>query len=628
MLLTRQNTPRWLIFLIDITIVLFSLVLAYMLRFNFHIPEGELKYLPEVAGIILAVRGASFILARTYAGIIRYTSTQDAVRIFLVILAGSLLFAILNLITYHFINQRFIIPFSIIIIEFITVIFSMTTFRILVKIAYLEMVNPSGRRTRVIIFGAGEAGLITKRALDRDAGTHFKVAAFIDDDPRKHGKKLEGVTIHHPARLPELIRDQGADHVIIAIQQLKPERRQQIAEVCLERGIRVLSVPPVSHWINGQLSANQIRAMRIEDLLEREVIRLDEHKVSKELQGTRIMVTGAAGSIGSELVRQIIRYGPEMLLMIDQAESELFELDIELNDHHPDASYTIAVGDICNESRMDQLIRSHRPDIIYHAAAYKHVPMMEGNPAEAIITNVKGTRILADLAVKHGIRKFIMISTDKAVNPTSVMGASKRIAEIYTQSLNKTSQTQFITTRFGNVLGSNGSAVNLFRKQIEKGGPVTVTHREVTRFFMTIPEACQLVLEAGVMGQGGEIFLFDMGQPVRITDLAKKMIRLAGLEIGRDIEIRYTGLRPGEKLYEELLTSEENSLPTHHPRIMIGKVREYDIQEISNRISLLIQEASGGDDDRTVRAMKSIVPEYISQNSKFNVLDPKPVPGE
>jgi FlaA1/EpsC-like NDP-sugar epimerase len=613
--------PRWLIFIIDIAFVIFAVFLAYMLRFNFHVPESEIKNWGSVFALVLGIRALSFIGFKTFAGIIRFTSTEDAVRIFLVVLGGSIAFAAANLLSYYYINRLYIIPFSIIIIEFMTVVLLMVTFRVVVKIAYLEIMNPAGTRNKVIIFGAGEAGLITKRALDRDLGIRYKVVAFIDEDKNKIGKKLEGVDISGPDRLKELLAGNEIDNVIISVQKLKPEKKQILVEACLPYQTKVLTVPPVSSWINGELSYNQIKKIRIEDLLEREEIRLDDEGIRQELNGKIIMITGASGSIGSELVRQMMKYNPGKLILIDQAESALFDLEVELTARFDFRNFEIAVADICNEVRMEHAFRLFKPQLVYHAAAYKHVPMMENNPSEALFTNIKGTKILADLAVKSGVSKFIMISTDKAVNPTNVMGASKRIAEIYVQSLNRLKSTHFITTRFGNVLGSNGSAVTLFSRQIEQGGPVTVTHPDVIRYFMTIPEACRLVLEAAMMGKGGEIFLFDMGKPVKIVDLAKKMIRLSGLDIDKDIEIKFTGLRPGEKLYEELLNDAENSLPTHHPQIMIGKVREYDRDYVNREVDELISLFDNQDNLAIVKKMKEIVPEFKSRNSTYEELD-------
>jgi len=613
--------PRWLIFTIDISIVPFSIMLAYLIRFNFQVPENEMETWWVVFPFIILTRAISFILSKTYAGIIRYTSTEDAIRISLVVLSGSIFFSIANVVSYYFINGQYVVPFSVVIIEFLLVIFTMITFRIIVKMAYLEILNPGGSKNYVIIFGAGEAGIITKRAFDRDVGIRSKVIAFIDDDKTKQGKKVEGVNIFGFDKLESLLSEKNVEQVIIAIQQLSPRKKQDIVDVCLKFNTEVMTVPPVSSWINGELSFKQIKNVKIEDILVREEIKLNSEKIAREIKGKTVMITGASGSIGSELTRQILQFDPKLVVLIDQAESGMFDLEIELQEKYSEKYYELAIADICNETRMEHAFKKFKPELIYHAAAYKHVPMMENNPSEAIYTNVKGTKIIADLAMQNGVEKFIMISTDKAVNPTNVMGASKRIAEIYTQSLNKQDKTRFITTRFGNVLGSNGSAVNLFRKQIQNGGPITVTDPKVIRYFMTIPEACQLVLEAGMMGDGGEIFLFDMGEPVKILDLANRMIKLSGLEVDKDIKIKITGLRPGEKLYEELLNDQENTLPTHHPQIMIGKTREYDLPEISKSINELIALFNQQENMNIVKKMKEIVPEFISQNSVYEELD-------
>ncbi len=621
MFFNRQNTPRWLIFLIDLFIVSCSVLLAFLLRFNFSIPESELKNLPQVFGCIVIIRAGSFIVARSYAGIIRYTSTSDALRVVITVFSGSVVFAMINIVTYFFINKFFLIPFSVIIIDFLITCMVMITFRMVVKMAYLELQRPERTHVNVIIYGAGEAGITAKRVLDRDASTKYKLIAFLDDDPGKVGKKLEGIDIINPDKLNDLLGNHTVGQLILAIQKFDTQRKQELVDICLEHEVKVLTVPPMMEWINGELSFNQIKKIKIEDLLEREEIRLDDRHIRTELTGKTIIITGAAGSIGSELARQIIKYHPLNLLLIDQAETSMHELELEFTENYRDHYSRFILADIRNASRMENIFRELKPDIIYHAAAYKHVPVMESNPSEAILTNVNGTRILADLAIKYRVKKFIMISTDKAVNPTSVMGASKRIAEIYTQSLSHNGEPRFITTRFGNVLGSNGSVIPLFRSQIEKGGPVTVTHPEITRYFMTIPEACALVLEAGTMGKGGEIFIFDMGKSVRIVDLAKRMISLSGLTLGKDIQVRFTGLRPGEKLYEELLNSKENTIPTHHPRILIAKVREYDAGEVALQIDDLIRYAVSGHDKEVVQKMKAIVPEFISQNSVFEELD-------
>jgi FlaA1/EpsC-like NDP-sugar epimerase len=631
MLITRENTPRWLIFVIDLAIVVSSIFLAYLLRFNFEIPESELKPLPGIFLFMVLVRSFSFMVARSYAGIIRYTSTGDAMRVFGTVFAGSITFTLTNLFTYYIIGSFFynsfyftpffFIPFSIIIIEFLATSFGMITFRLIVKLAFLELQHPEREKVNVVIYGAGEAGISAKRTLDRDVGTKYSVLAFIDDNTNKQGKKLEGVDILPPDKLNNLLATNSIAQIILAIMHFDPVKKQELVDTCLAYNTRVLTVPPMIRWINGELSFNQIKKINIEELLERDEIKLDEQRIGEEIGGKTILVTGAAGSIGSEIVRQVSRFAPRQLILIDQAETPLHYLELETLEYNKGSGLEFILCDICNEQRMRKIFDAFHPDMVYHAAAYKHVPMMESNPAEAVLTNVGGTQIVADLSVEYGVKKFIMISTDKAVNPTNVMGASKRIAEIYTQALTRSGNTRFITTRFGNVLGSNGSVIPLFRSQIEKGGPLTITHPEVTRFFMTIPEACQLVLEAGAHGKGGEIFIFDMGKSVRILDLAKKMIQLSGLTLGKDIQIKYTGLRPGEKLYEELLNIEENTIPTHHPLILTAKVRELSLPEVRKDIADLISLVSSHANFDIIRKMKQMVPEYKSQNSVYEELD-------
>lgn len=623
MVLLKNNAPRWIIFFIDIFICFFSVVLAYLLRFNFSIPQVELDTLGLVISAILITRAVSFLIARTYAGIIRYTSSKDVQRIFVVISSGTLLFTFANLVTYYT-SGRFYIPFSILIIEYLATCFLMIVSRIVVKVLYFEFKNPNRLKTNVIIYGAGELGLITKRTLDRDAGTKYKVRAFIDDDLKKKGKKLEGAYIHHTSELDELLKENDVAHLVIAIKDISPSKKQTIAEKCIITNTKVLNVPPVFNWINGELSFKQIKKIKIEDLLERDPIKLDTQKIRQLLTNQTVLVTGAAGSIGSEMVRQILLFNPKLVVLLDQAESPLYEIELELREKFNKVNWEIVIGDVRSYERMERLFNAFKPDVVFHAAAYKHVPMMENNPSEAVYTNVLGTKIIADLSVKFQVKEFVLISTDKAVNPTNIMGASKRIAEIYTQSLNyaaHNTSTKFVTTRFGNVLGSNGSVIPRFKKQIDRGGPITITHPEITRYFMTIPEACQLVLEAGAMGKGGEIFIFDMGKSVKIVDLAKKMVRLSGLTLGKDIQIVYTGLRPGEKLYEELLNQQENTVPTHHSSILIAKVKEYNYDLVLDKISMLIKLFKEQNNKALVTKMKEIVPEFKSNNSIYEELD-------
>ncbi|MGQ0828966.1 MAG: polysaccharide biosynthesis protein [Bacteroidota bacterium] len=619
-MLFQRNMPRWIIFFIDMAICLFSLVLAYLVRFNFSIPQVEIDAFPLVFGLVLSIRALSFYISKTYKGIVKYTSSKDAQRIFVVISIGSFAYVLVNVISYNFINQKFPIPFSIIIIDYMATAFLMISLRVMFKALYLELTNPNKEKRSVIIFGAGESGIITKRTLDRDAGTKYKVLGFIDDDVKKQGKKLEGSTIYSMDKLDELLQDNNVAHLIVSVQNLSPVRKQHIVDICLNYNTKVLTVPPVTNWINGELSFRQIRKVQIEELLERDPIQLSKENIKQQLFNKVILVTGAAGSIGSEIVRQIIRFNPRKIILLDHAESPLYDMEMELHDKYQQ-SYEVVMGDIRNKERMENVFRTFRPQIVFHAAAYKHVPMMENNPSESILTNVLGTKMLADLSVEYKVEKFVMVSTDKAVNPTNVMGASKRVAEIYAQSLNKRSDTKFITTRFGNVLGSNGSVIPRFRQQIENGGPVTITHPDITRYFMTIPEACQLVLEAGAMGKGGEIFIFDMGDSVKIVDLATKMIKLSGLTLDKDIRIAYTGLRPGEKLYEELLADHENSLPTHHKQILVAKVKEYDFETVSTVVGELIDLFGTQDNHSIVKKMKQLVPEFKSNNSVYEKLD-------
>jgi len=617
----RRNVPRWIIFLIDTFLVMVALFLAYMLRFEFSIPQVEAGPLIFAFPIYMIVRILSFLAGKTYAGIIRYTGTEDSIRILKVVIGGSLIFATFNLVKFFFWDAAYFLPFSIIIIDTILSAVLLIVFRLAVKMAYVEIKNPRSERKQVIIYGAGEAGIITKRTLDRDGETRYRVVAFVDDDPKKQGKRMDGVEIFHTDKLDELLRSNRIENLIVSIQQPKIRNRRKVIETALGRQVQVLNVPPVNQWINGELSFNQIKDVKIDDLLGREVIKLEDGKVEAAIKGKTVLVTGAAGSIGSGLVRRIASYHPKKVIAFDQAESPIYDLENELRANFPDLQLDVVIGDICREERVHNVFHSFQPDIVFHAAAYKHVPLMELNPSEAVLTNVLGTQLLVDKAIEFDIETFVFVSTDKAVNPTNVMGGSKRIAEIYAQSSNERGKTKFVTTRFGNVLGSNGSVIPLFKKQIDAGGPVTVTHPEVTRYFMTIPEACQLVLEAGALGQGGEIFVFDMGESVKIIDLARQMISLSGLELDRDIAIKITGLRPGEKLYEELLNNEENTVPTHHPQIKIAQVRKYPFNVMREKISRLVSFSDQQNNDLLVQEMKEIVPEFKSNNSEFSKFD-------
>ncbi|TNF50228.1 MAG: polysaccharide biosynthesis protein [Bacteroidetes bacterium] len=622
----RSNTPRWVIMIIDQLIGLFALGFAYLIRFdlkaNKEVIELEWERLSGSIIFFFAVKAIVFYLFKIHKGLVRHTSIADLKRIFFAVFTTSLVYLGLGIVRRFFFDGFYLLPTSVLIMEFVFTFMLMSGSRFLVKALYLDSIKTGLDSENVLIYGAGISGLITKRTIEKDRRINYNIVGFLDDNKKMSGNLLEGKKVFHTSKLQDLIRDENVNTVIIAIQEPDEENRKRVVEICLANGLKVQKVPSPKSWINGEFSTKQISKIRIEDLLGRKPIQLDEYKIASELKGKTILVTGAAGSIGSGLVRQISRFEPGKLLLLDQAESPLYDLQNELRTEFPELDFEVIIGDIRSSQRMKRLFEYYQPQFVFHAAAYKHVPLMEENPSEAVLTNVKGTRNLVDLSIQSNVEKFVMISTDKAVNPTNVMGASKRIAEIYAQKMNGSGQTKFVTTRFGNVLGSNGSVIPLFKRQIEQGGPLTVTDPNVTRFFMTIPEACQLVLEAGTMGEGGEIFVFDMGDSVKIIDLAKKMIQLSGLELGKDIEIKITGLRPGEKLYEELLAAEENTVPTHHPQILRAKVREEEeeqVKKINDLISLFDQQKN----DEIVSKMKEIVPEFISNNSVFERLDRK-----
>ena len=620
MLITKKNAPRWFILLSDVIICLLSLLLSYLLRFDFDVSHSEFLDLFKVSLVLFFVRTLSFVIGRTYHGIIRYTESKDIQRIFFFLSGGSIVLMLINFVCLKF-DIDFNIPRAFILFDFMVSFFLMVLFRLTIKELYVQLKKDNRIKRLVVVYGADGLAQMTKKALERDAGTKYQVLAFVDESNKRAGKKIEGVKIIRDNQLEEVLSENEIHHVILSVQKLSKTKKQEIIDLGLKYNTRIFDVPPAESWIRGELSFKQIKRVKIEDLLGREPIVINNSAIANEIFGKTILVTGGAGSIGSELVKQIATFLPQKLLILDQAETPLYELEMSIIDKFPKLNFEIIIADVTHEKRVEDVFTQFKPYIVYHAAAYKHVPMMENHPLEAIKVNVMGTKLIADLCVKYGVNKMVLVSTDKAVNPTNIMGASKRIAEIYVQSLNSNSSTNFITTRFGNVLGSNGSVIPRFRKQIEAGGPITVTHPDITRFFMTIPESCQLILEAGCMGNGGEIFVFDMGDSVKIVDLAKKMIKLSRLELGKDIEIVFTGLRPGEKLYEELLNNKENTLPTHNPKILIGKVREYQSEEIATYFKKLENLFSQNNVNQTVVLMKQLVPEFKSQNSRFEVLD-------
>ena len=621
----RIVSPYWIL-LIDLALVANSFLIAFVLRLNMLLPSYSFMDFFYGACWVVFVYLISFLVFGSYRGVIRHTNYSE-----LKLLTSSYLAAFGFILVFDGLTDYFQlswIPISrlALIFHFMLALFLAISFRIMVKETYVFLTKKKDTEN-AFIYGAGDLGLITYEAINNDKNSKYEIVGFIDDDPSKWKMSMHSIQVYSWGKALENGNSKEVNTIILAISNISVDQKHQISDECLKRGWKLKVMPTVGNWVNGISNPNQIRDIRIEDLLGRDEIKLNQRKIADGLAGKTILVSGAAGSIGSEIVRQLLKFPVKNILMVDQAESALYDLQQELLLTYYDCPFNVIIADITNKSRLEKIFNEHKPDLVFHAAAYKHVPLMERFPYEAINVNIGGTKLIADMSVAYEVEKFIMVSTDKAVNPTNVMGASKRICEIYIQALaqRKDIKTSFITTRFGNVLGSNGSVVPLFKKQIERGGPVTVTHPEITRYFMTIPEACQLVLEAGFMGNGGEIFVFDMGDPVKIDDLAKEMIRMAGLRVGEDIEISYTGLRDGEKLYEELLATKENTLPTHHEKIMIGKVRTQRFDDVNFKISELLFSVNNDNEEELVKRMKEIVPEYLSQNSVYSALDLKPV---
>ena len=624
---SNRFLSRWLVLAIDVIIAIFSFLVATALRLNFRYEELHLEVFIYHFVFLLSIRFITFLYFKTYSGIIRHTSIEDAVLILKTIFTGTMVAAIISLSIRYFLHVETLIyvPISILVIDFFICLFLMVSLRFMVKKFYESFINEFKPAVGVLIYGAGYSGLLTKNVIQNDRGINYQVLGFIDDNDSKVGKTIEGIRVFNLGEaLDKFVDTYEGLQVIMAIKNINIQAKRKISDVFLDRGVVVKTLPPVDKWVGGEFAINQIHNVKIEDLLGREEIQMNNKLISEEMNSKSILVTGAAGSIGSEIVRQLIAYFPSKIILVDQAESGLFDLEYELVGRIPsNTEIVVKVADVSDINRMSYIFRTHKPSIVFHAAAYKHVPLMEKNPYEAVKINILGTRILADLAAENGVDKFVMVSTDKAVNPTNVMGATKRFAEMYTQSMNQLEgmHTKFIATRFGNVLGSNGSVIPLFKKQIERGGPVTVTHPDITRYFMTIPEACELVLEAATMGEGGEVFVFDMGESVKIINLAKKMITLSGMRVDRDIEIKFTGLRPGEKLYEELLSTDENTLPTHHPKILIAKVNVPSYAYMDIQMNLIQDVLVVGDNNELVSKIKEVIPEYKSNNSIFEKLD-------
>ena len=623
----NNSLPRYWVLLFDIVVLFVAYTISMFLVYYNILHKADLFKGWYRVFIVLGVYFLMFLTYRTYFGMIRYSGFDDIRKLFNAC-TTALTVLILTKVVISQLNPGIvnkIVPgYRLIIYHYFVSLTFMVLSRFTIRRIYNEFYKDSNKsKANTIIYGAGEGGVLLFRAIQQDSESMYKIVAFTDDNPKKTNKNINTIPVLDPKKVfnPSYIQHNHVKVLILALPSVSGERKKELIEIGMNLGLKVKTMPAFADWVDGENVARQVQDIKIEDLLGREPIVLGKENVKREINNKVVMITGAAGSIGSEMCRQVLHYNPKTLIMLDQAESPMYDLQFELKNKPEFQSIVdkmvFVIANVKDKRRMREVFEAYHPQLIYHAAAYKHVPFMEENPYEAVYVNVFGTKNIADLAMEFGTEKFVMISTDKAVNPTNVMGATKRIAEIYTQS--RKSNTQFITTRFGNVLGSNGSVVPLFQKQLAQGGPLTITDKRIIRFFMTIPEACSLVMEAGSIGQNNEIFVFDMGQPVKIYDMAKKMIQLSGKT---DIEIKEVGLRPGEKLFEELLATKENTKPTDNPKIMRAQVRNYEAEEVNALIEELNQTLTTVDDLAIVKQMKRIVPEFISNNSVFCQLDP------
>lgn len=621
--------PRWAVLFIDTALIALSLALTYYLLSGLHIYPLPSLNINQQLSLVVGVNFIFLLIFKTYAGLIRHTSFVDAIKLLLACSGTFFVLIGVNLLSLSISGQKVFLTTELFLF-FVISFCALFIFRLVIKQLYesFKLVQKDEELIKAVILGIDDSAISIAAALDIEHPQRFVVQGFVSKRQNKSLRILDKPVLELTDNIKEIVDKLDVSSIIFAGNSLNAEERFLLVKDCLENDIKVFNSPLVINWSEKTSVTDQLRSLQIEDLLDRDPIKLNDKIKAKKIQGKTVLVTGGAGSIGSEIARQVASYNPAKLIILDQAETPLHSLSLELTSTFPDMDFEFTICDVANRNRLRILFDSFKIDVVYHAAAYKHVPLMESNPSEAIVTNIYGTKNLADIAAKNKVKYFVMVSTDKAVNPTNVMGASKRVAEMYVQSLyfknitkGKKVTTKFITTRFGNVLGSNGSVVPLFKKQIEAGGPVTITHPDIIRYFMTIPEACQLVLEAGAMGKGGEIFIFDMGEPVRIMDLAEKMIKLAGYSLNEDIEIKITGLRPGEKLYEELLTEESKTLPTHHEKIMISEDHSGDFEYINNEVNKIIKAAIKNNNTISVAKLKGLVPEFKSNNSEFEVLD-------